>query len=95
MGDAVFSTNNQVLIRCYRQIPAINCIQHKAEKKTITEKDIIKSNFNGFGNSVGSITNRATAMLSVQARFDKHSKEYKELEYRILCTQLFQQNELD
>jgi hypothetical protein len=34
-------------------------------------------------------------MLSVQARFDKHSKEYKELEYRILCTQLFQQNELD
>lgn len=94
-GDAGFSTNNNVLIRRYRQIPAINCIQHKAEKKIITEKDIIKSNFNGFGNSVGSITNRATAMLSVQARFDKHSKEYKELEYRILCTQLFQQNELD
>lgn len=34
-------------------------------------------------------------MFSIQAQFDPHSKEYKELEYRILCTQLFQQNELD
>lgn len=95
MGDAVFSTNNQVLIRCYKSLPAINCVQHKADKKIITEKDVIKSNFNGFGNSVGSITNRATAMLGVQSRFDKHSKEYKELAYRILCTQKYQQDELD
>ena len=94
-GDSVFSTNNQVLIRCYKELPAINCVQHKAEKKTITQQDIVQSNFNGFGNSVGSITNRATAMFSVQAQFDKHSKEYKELEYRILCTQLYQQNEID
>lgn len=94
-GDSVFSTNNPVLLRCYKSLPAINCIQHKAEKKIITEENIIQSNFNGFGNSVGSITNRATAMFSVQSNFDCHSKEYKELEYRILCTQLFQQNELD
>lgn len=94
-GDAVFSTNNNVLIRCYKELPAINCIQHKAEKKIITEENIIQSNFNGFGNSVGSITNRATAMFSVQAKFDIHSKEYKELEYRILCTQKYQQDELD
>ena len=94
-GDSVFSTNNNVLLRCYKPLPAINCIQHKAEKKIITEENIIQSNFNGFGNSVGSITNRATAMFSVQSNFDVHSKEYKELEYRILCTQLFQQNELD
>jgi hypothetical protein len=84
-----------VLIRCYKELPAINCVQHKAEKKTITQQDIVQSNFNGFGNSVGSITNRATAMFSVQAQFEKHSKEYKELEYRILCTQLYQQNEID
>ena len=94
-GDSVFSTNNNVLLRRYRDLPAINCVQHKAEKKIITEENVVQSNFNGFGNSVGSITNRATAMFSVQQRFDKHSKEYKELEYRILCTQLYQQNELD
>jgi hypothetical protein len=94
-GDSAFSTNNSVLLRCYKPLPAINCVQHKAEKKIVTEDNIIQSNFNGFGNSVGSITNRATAMFSIQAQFDPHSKEYKELEYRILCTQLFQQNELD
>ena len=94
-GDSVFSTNNNVLLRRYVHLPAINCIQHKAQKKIITEQEIVQSNLNGFGNSVGSITNRATAMIGVQSRFDKYSKEYKELEYRILCTQLFQQNELD
>ena len=34
-------------------------------------------------------------MLSVQSRFAKDTKEYKELEYRILCTQKQQQDELD
>lgn len=94
-GDSVFSTNNDVLVRRYVHLPAIKCVQHKAEKKIITEENIIQSNFNGFGNSVGSITNRATAMLSVQSRFEKDTKEYKELEYRILCTQKQQQDELD
>ena len=94
-GDSVFSTDNDVLIRNYRKLPAINCIQHNAEKQIITEDKIVKSNINGFGNSVGSITNRATAMLSVQARFDKESKEYKELEYRIICTQKHQQDSID
>ena len=77
VGDSVFSTNNKVLIRRYKELPAINCIQHKAEKKIITEENIIQSNFNGFGNSVGSITNRATAMFSVQAKFDIVSFQVK------------------
>lgn len=95
MGDSVFSTNNKVLLRCYQSLPAINCVQHKAEKMIVIEKNVIKSNLNGFGNAVGSITNRATAMISYQAHFEPDSKEYNELKYRILCTQLFQQNELD
>ncbi len=94
-GDSVFSTNNDILIRCYKNLPAINCVQHKAEKKIVTEENVVQSNFNGFGNSVGSITNRATAMFSVQAGYNKDSKEYKELEYRIICTQKYQQDELD
>lgn len=94
-GDSAFSTNNDVLIRRYIDLPAINCIQHNAQKQIITEKNLCESNMKGFGNTVGSITNRATAMLSVQARFDKHTKEYKELEYRILCTQKFQQDSID
>lgn len=94
-GDSVFSTNNNVLLRRYEELPAINCVQHNAAKQIITEENIVKSNFNGFGNNVGSITNRATAMFSVQAQFDKHSKEYKELEYRIICTQKHQQDSID
>ena len=95
MGDSVFSTNNNVLIRCYKELPAINCIQHNAAKQIITEENVVESNFKGFGNNVGSITNRATAMFSVQAQFDKHTKEYKELEYRIICTQKHQQDSID
>lgn len=95
VGDSVFSTNNNVLLRRYEELPAINCVQHNAAKQIITEENIVKSNFNGFGNNVGSITNRATAMFSVQAQFDKHSKEYKELEYRIICTQKHQQDSID
>ena len=95
MGDSVFSTNNNVLLRCYKELPAINCIQHNAAKQIITEENIVESNFKGFGNNVGSITNRATAMFSVQAQFDKHTKEYKELEYRIICTQKHQQDSID
>ena len=95
MGDAVFSTNNAVLTRRYRDLKPIACEQHKAQKKKITERAIVESNLNGFGNKVGSITNRATSMLSVQAQFPKDSKEYKELAYRIICTQFQQQNEID
>lgn len=47
------------------------------------------------GNKVGTITNRVTAMMEVQSRFEKDTPEWKELEYRIACGQLFQQEEID
>lgn len=47
------------------------------------------------GNKVGSITNRVTAMKEVQSRFPKDSKEWKIMDYRMGCGQLYQQNELD
>ena len=34
-------------------------------------------------------------MIEVQSGFDKENLEYKELEYRIMCGQLFQQNVID
>lgn len=94
-GDIVYSSNNKVLLRCHKKMPAINCLQQNCEKIEVTEKDILKSNLNGMGNAVGKITNRVTSMMEVQARFPKGSKEYKELEYRITCGQTFQQDELD
>ena len=94
-SDLNFSTNNSVLKRRYKFLPAIECVQRNTSKIVITEKEVLKTNKNGMGNQVGTITNYVTSMMEVQSHFEKGSKEYKELEYRIECGQLYQQNELD
>lgn len=94
-SDLNFSTNNSVLKRRYKFLPAIECVQRNTSKIVITEKEVLKTNKNGMGNQVGTITNYVTSMMEVQSHFEKDSKEYKELEYRIECGQLYQQNELD
>lgn len=94
-SDIAFTTNNRVLIDKHVDLPAIVCAQRNAEKKVPTEQDMIQVERNGMGNKVGSITNRITAMLERIASFDKDSKEYKELYYRCLCGQTYQQDEID
>lgn len=94
-SDLNFSTNNSVLKRRYKFLPAIECVQRNSSKIVVTEKEVLKTNKNGMGNQVGTITNYVTSMMEVQSHFEKESKEYKELEYRIECGQLYQQNELD
>ena len=94
-GDLVFLTDNEVMLRNYRPLPALMCAQRRAEKCVPTEDDFVRTNINSFGNSIGSITNRVTSMYDVQVKFDQESKEYKELDYRIQCGQLHQQDEID
>ncbi len=94
-GDLMFSTDNRVLLENTRATPPILCIQKKGEKKVPTEDDFIESNMNGFGDSIGKITNRITTMFDVQSRFEVGSREFETLEYRICCGQLFQQNSID
>lgn len=94
-SDLNFSTNNSVLKRRYKLLPAIECVQRNTSKVVVTEKEVLKTNKNGMGNQVGTITNYVTSMMEVQSHFEKDSKEYQELEYRIECGQLFQQAELD
>lgn len=94
-SDILFSTNNSILKKRYRELPAIECVQRNTPKVIVTENEVKKTNKNGMGNQVGTITNYVTSMIEVQSHFDKNSEEYKELEYRISCGQLYQQNELD
>lgn len=94
-SDILFSTNNSILKKRYRELPAIECVQRNTPKVIVTENAVKKTNKNGMGNQVGTITNYVTSMIEVQSHFDKNSEEYKELEYRISCGQLYQQNELD
>lgn len=94
-SDILFSTNNPILKKRYRELPAIECVQRNTPKMLVTETEIKKTNKNGMSNQVGTITNYVTSMMEVQSRFEKDSREYRELEYRIACGQLYQQNELD
>lgn len=84
-----------MLVNNIRPLPTIVCAQRKASKKVVTELDIIAANKISFGDSIGPITNRITNMFNVQAGFNKDSMEYKALEYRIMCGQLYQQNSID
>lgn len=95
MGDIFLTTDNRILINKCRNLKAINCVQKKANKVKITEDELIKSNKNGFGNNVGTITNRTTSMFSVQSQFPMDSEEFKILDYRIKSSQIIQQNCLD
>lgn len=94
-GDLIFSTDNDVLVRNKRKTPTLLCVQKKGEKKIPTEDDLAESNAAGFGNDVGSTTNHITSMGDVQSQFESGSREYEELDYRIMCGQLYQQNVLD
>ena len=94
-GDILYTTNNEVMLRLHKRLPAIECIQRVCEKIVPTEEDLIATNKGGMGNKVGTITNRITAMMEVQSHFEKDTPEYNELSKRILCGQLYQQNEID
>lgn len=88
-------TDNSVLVNKLNPLPALMCAQRKAEKRVATEEDFVKSNIESFGNDIGQTTNWITSMFEVQSHFEKGSKEYKTLAYRIKCGQLFQQNSID
>jgi len=94
-GDLVMLTDNPVLVRKHKEMPAIMCAQRRAVKKIVTEEDAIYANIASFGNDIGKTTNWITSMFEVQSRYPKESKEYKTLEYRIMCGQLYQQNTID
>ena len=97
-GDILFTTNNSVLVGKHRTLPALNCQQSgsvKTKSKDITEEDIAATNKRSFKSKVGSITNIGTAMLNLQSNFHPDSKEWQELEKRIICIQHFQQLSID
>ena len=87
-GDLFFTTDNEVLLRNLRETIPILCAQRKAPKKVVTEEDLITANLNSFGDDIGAITNRVTAMFDIMSYFKADSEEYQILEYRIKCGQL-------
>jgi hypothetical protein len=94
-GDAVITTNNNILLKNTRELLPIICEQKSIDKRTITDKALRNANKNGFGNDVGSVTNKCTGMFDVLAKFNKDSKEYEILNKRIICMQGYQQEVID
>ena len=91
-GDLVLLTDNKVLVENHKQLPTIMCVQRNAVKVIPTENNLIQSNIDSFGDEIGKTTNRITSMFEVRSKFEPESIEYKELSYRIMCGQLYQQN---
>lgn len=94
-GDTNLITDNPVLLANTENAKTIFCLQKKAEKKLVTEDDLIACNKIAFNDDIGAITNRATAMFDIKSMFPVDSPEYKTLEYRIMCSQHFQQCSID
>ena len=94
-SDSNFCTNNKVLLDAFEYKTTLMCDQQSMPKKSPTEADYIESDINGFGDSIGSVTNKATNMISLREQFDPDSDEYKELTYRISTMMNYQQNAID
>ena len=94
-SDSFFTTNNQVLLDSFVHKTTLMCVQDSTPKKVPTESDYIKSDINGFGDSIGSVTNKATNMISLREQFSPDSEEYKRLTYRISTMMNYQQNAID
>lgn len=94
-GDIVMLTDNKVLVDRLKPLPALMCVQRKAQKRISDESDFVRSNIESFGNEIGQTTNWITSMYEVQAGYEPGSLEYKTLQYRIACGQLYQQNVID
>lgn len=86
-------TDNSVLVNRLEEQPTMMCAQRRASKCIPTEEDFIRSNIDSFGNEIGQTTNYITSMYEIMAKYPPESKEYKTLDYRIRCGQLFQQND--
>jgi hypothetical protein len=97
-GDILFTTNNKILVEKHIQLPALECDQRGAVKVKsceITDDMFAAANKRSFKSNVGSITNIGTSMLNLQSNYTQDDLEYKELEYRTICIQHFQQLVID
>jgi hypothetical protein len=94
-GDAIFCVTNEVLLKNTENTNAVICVQKPAPVSVITEDALVQSNKDSFGDDIGATTNKITSMVERQALFDEGSEEYRELDYRIKCGQMYQQNCID
>lgn len=97
-GDTVFTTNNPYIMKGIRDTLPVICLQKSASKQTCSEEDYIRSDkllLASKTENVGVITNKATCIQSVQAKFEYGTPEWEELDYRIMSSILHSQESID
>lgn len=94
-SDSIITTDNPVILRSTKTLPSIICEQRSVPKTKVTEALLRKANKNGFGDAIGVLTNKVSAMMDVLASLEKGSEEYNELMDRIIQGQAFQQEQID
>lgn len=90
----VMTTDNIWLLNSAPHLPVIMCEQRSAKKKPVEWSDFVEANIAAAGDDIGAITNRCTAMYDKFTMTDDPELK-KVLEYRIQCSQHFQQNAID
>ena len=98
-GDTFFTTDNPYMLKGYRResLPVV-CLQNPVDKEYCTLEKFQNSDrmlINSNAENVGTITNRATSIQAVQAKFPVGSKEWEELEYRIQACIMKSQDSID
>ena len=94
-SDTFMTTDNPVLLRRYRLLPAIDCVSKKPAKIVPAEDDFVKSEKRGFNDQIGAITNKGTGQKSMQAAYEEGTEEYEALGFRAICCVQLQQSEID
>ncbi|RXZ83378.1 hypothetical protein EBB07_06070 [Paenibacillaceae bacterium] len=94
-GDANLTTDNSVLLRVIKPLKPIICEQAFVEKIIPAEQHLIHANKRAFGDDIGKVTNRGTSLYDVLAKFQPGTAEHREVLYRIMCIQHYQQNAID
>ena len=95
-GDLNFTTDNEIIVNGIYDLPAICCEEQSADKKkNVSRKDLIKCIKHSFGNKVGIVTNIGSSCYDTLSKFKEGTPEYNEIDYRIKCSQYFQQSVID
>jgi hypothetical protein len=94
-GDTLLTTDNPVIRKVFNNDKVIICDQKTADKEVTTRDSFIQADKNGFGNKIGSITNKGTSLYEILTQYKEGSREYSEILKRIRCIQKGQQDEID
>ena len=98
-GDSFFTTDDKFMLKGYRRkaLPVI-CLQNSVAKVVCGIENFQESDrqmINSKIENVGTITNRATSIEGVKAKFPIGSKEWLELEYRVQACIMKSQDSID